>query len=789
MQMWDALLSYTKELFGLDVVSGDLPEGVQHANRVQFIGAGVGWVEATRTAIVNVTGETALGLVTDDVPGLVNEFPAGVVRLCSSDGATDGGQWDVCTLGMLNQALADHSVALAKLDTTGATAGQIPRLNPATGNYEPSDETAHVTYSAGAGMTASGTTFNVIAGDASLLVNADELHIQYAATVPLAPGTASAGTDAHAARIDHRHPSQSVPSASSAIPLVESGTGAAGSASPYSREDHVHPAIAASSNIFLPVTCVVRGIPIGSALGTPHHALYATARFFNFTNDAYQGIWVSNGPMNPASRAPDCDAGATFDLSKPTIIPVNNIHETGSDAGFVVCTTLTGTWTVGSNPAYSFSLVGADSTIPDGYDVIDHTDCFCASTRDVPDLTDFVNDGSLFDGFVLGDGQRVLLAKQTTDITTCGIYEVGHGEYWHLSRAGDLPADAVLSTTSVHRVTVLYGNLWGSPTRWAFWGNPSVVGATVPGGGVFSLLNLDGRDVFNGTVSASGAATSLFDAALSGETRAELRVVGKVTIDPAAYTTHCETTYIWTRWKDTPFEHDPGSSPYEDEDGTVWTLRTFAGDSSAVTRQSSQHHEGSYSWLVTASSDIYTSGKAAITLGLTPGYRYRVRVWARPGTGATASLRLSDSPYVWGTNLDYANTANTWELLDSGEFDVAVGDVGTLQLGSYDTVVGTTTSYVYFDGLIIDRIPIYVEPLNNVDIDVQATELGEAWDHSTVGWEGHVALTIADGTVEATPCEYPRTMRLACYTRKYSIQDDTTVSFTPPADDLTNPYE
>lgn len=56
MDMWEALTQFTRELFGVDVISSDLPEGVQHANRVQFVGAGVSWQEATRTAIVNLDG-------------------------------------------------------------------------------------------------------------------------------------------------------------------------------------------------------------------------------------------------------------------------------------------------------------------------------------------------------------------------------------------------------------------------------------------------------------------------------------------------------------------------------------------------------------------------------------------------------------------------------------------------------------------------------------------------------------------------------------------------------------
>lgn len=62
--------------------------------------------------------------------------------------------------------------------------------------------------SAGAGLTKTGSTIDAIAGDASILVNADELHIQYVATAPTtaAPGdTAAPGTGVIPVRNTHVH--------------------------------------------------------------------------------------------------------------------------------------------------------------------------------------------------------------------------------------------------------------------------------------------------------------------------------------------------------------------------------------------------------------------------------------------------------------------------------------------------------------------------------------------------------------------------------------------------------
>lgn len=67
------------------------------------------------------------------------------------------------------------------------------------------------------------------------------------AVLPSAPGSAAIGTSADAAKADHVHPSQTVPTASSSTPLVESGAGSAGAASTFARGDHVHPAASASA--------------------------------------------------------------------------------------------------------------------------------------------------------------------------------------------------------------------------------------------------------------------------------------------------------------------------------------------------------------------------------------------------------------------------------------------------------------------------------------------------------------------------------------------------------------
>lgn len=58
---------------------------------------------------------------------------------------------------------------------------------------------------AGDGLTKTGTTLDVGAG-AGIVVNADDIEVDFATNVPLADGTASAGTVDRAAREDHVHP-------------------------------------------------------------------------------------------------------------------------------------------------------------------------------------------------------------------------------------------------------------------------------------------------------------------------------------------------------------------------------------------------------------------------------------------------------------------------------------------------------------------------------------------------------------------------------------------------------
>jgi hypothetical protein len=764
----------SRVLIGVGNANGVIPIASDESMERDAI---VGWLAALNE-ILAYSGEGAVvPLVTAAASGKVNLFPV-ARRIFHSDGATGGGTWATLAKADCDAAFDVLSLSLSLLHGGGGVTGQILRHN---GTYwAPSDETAHDTYYAGAGMTASGTTFNVIANaDGSIKVNADDVQVGVLAT-DAQHGNRGRGS-LHTNATTSEAGFESAADKAIVNAAITSLTSTGGTVT-ITDEDHTRnleiPAAAPTSNIFLPVMCVVRGIPVGSALGTPHHSLYSGARFFNLTGDAYQGIWVSNGAENPASRATDCDAGATFDVSKPTVIPVTHIHETGDIGGFVVCNALTGTWTVGSNPVYSFSLVGADSTIADGYDVIDHTDCYCASTQDVADLTDFVNDGSLFDGYVLVVGQRVLLAKQTTDITTCGIYEVGHSEHWFLSRAGDLPANAVLSATSVHHVTVLYGNLWGSPTRWAFWGNPSVIGATVPNGGAFSLLNLDGREIFDGIVAASESNTTLFDAALSGEACSELRVVGKLTIDQASYDAWAEAYYVWEVWDSSALN----GATTTDEGGQTWGVWVDGEESSQFVESTSSKPSGNdSSWKLYATSDTYTVATVRAYLALPSGYDYHVQV---KKSGTYATLRGATNYYDTGTQL---GSGDGWaNIVDSGVFHQSTYPY--IYLNAKESSVGSTSVTGYFAQLLITRIPTYVEPTNNALVDVCKTSIGTAWDNSSSGWDDHLTVLGSAGTVVARPCPYDRHVRLGIYCRKYTLQAGTTATYTIPADGTDYPW-
>lgn len=110
------------------------------------------------------------------------------------------------------------------LDTTALTFTQFTGLGDVT---------------AGAGLTKTGNTINVVATDASILVNADDLQINYVGTpsTQAIGDSAAAGADVHAARIDHKHamPSFGTPGTSRSGDTATQGVAATIAAS-----DHRH---------------------------------------------------------------------------------------------------------------------------------------------------------------------------------------------------------------------------------------------------------------------------------------------------------------------------------------------------------------------------------------------------------------------------------------------------------------------------------------------------------------------------------------------------------------------
>src|SRR5205085_11195435 len=62
---------------------------------------------------------------------------------------------------------------------------------------------------AGAGLTKTGNVVDVVAGNASIVVNADELHVGFSGVTPAtiaAGGAGAVGTDVTPAHADHNHP-------------------------------------------------------------------------------------------------------------------------------------------------------------------------------------------------------------------------------------------------------------------------------------------------------------------------------------------------------------------------------------------------------------------------------------------------------------------------------------------------------------------------------------------------------------------------------------------------------
>lgn len=176
---------------------------------------------------------------------------------------------------------------------------------------------------AGAGLTKTGATIDVIAGDASLLVNADELHIQYAGsgvTTSAVGDTVAQGTSVNPAHVDHKHAREAF-----ATPAVVLGSSAAaGAATTLIRSDATIAAFDATS----PTTSAVGD---AAAVGS---AAFAARRDHVHGREAYATNTIALGTAATAGSAtthirPDATIAA-FDATAPTTSAVGDAAAVGA---------------------------------------------------------------------------------------------------------------------------------------------------------------------------------------------------------------------------------------------------------------------------------------------------------------------------------------------------------------------------------------------------------------------------------------------------------------------------
>lgn len=144
---------------------------------------------------------------------------------------------------------------------------------------------------AGAGLTKTGSTLDVVATNGSLLVNADDIGINYSGTpsTQAIGDSAAAGTDVHAARIDHKH---AMPSFGSPGNSAIGDTASDGVATSIARADHRHGREgSAAPTTSKPNDASVTGVATTEALSDHKHAR-ETWRKESFAGDASTTIFT-----------------------------------------------------------------------------------------------------------------------------------------------------------------------------------------------------------------------------------------------------------------------------------------------------------------------------------------------------------------------------------------------------------------------------------------------------------------------------------------------------------------
>jgi hypothetical protein len=581
---------------------------------------------------------------------------------------------DAVTLNYLTDALGD--LTLAEVLSNGNIANMSIDMNnnkitdlalctndqdAANKAYVDSKVVTLVSYTAGAGMTQSGTsgtgyTFNIIAGDASITINPDEIHLNYNNTFPLADGTADYGNDYHPARIDHVHP---------------------------------------ADVIFHPVCRVVCVQNVD--LNTPGGVFRGLTIFENNRllligqlDPRENGIYIWHAPDETLTRATDWDG--VMDLSMPHVIPCFYASDTqdiddiegmvgnynyADRGGMWMTTTTDASFTVGDEIPIG-RLIAPEKNVL-------HLPCVCATTRNIPFLVSGM-DGYItaaVDGYGLAIGDRIFLAKQDNPVENGPWVIVDDG----LERPDDWKVGSIIRKNTIHTFPITSGRLWGGPMTWyTSSSTEDVIIGTYDSGTASTWYHVGGADDVLDIEIPGGEVYTFTPDIITDDKRCSIHMSGVIYIGDHVSTAPDMDTI------DLPLATEP---PYDD-DGIAWQ-----GDNGIyLTRQGTP---GDYCWRLgdteSGLGTLYTY--RAITIPA--NNRARITVDIAKGTYGTAIFKVGDAPNSDGYE-EWTATANAWSHHISDI--IAESSVErTIYLTAY-IHQATKPSFIFFKNILVEFIPL-----------------------------------------------------------------------------------